>query len=263
LLTGSAQPECSIRAWQLPSQKCVRNLKGHKESITSLLPMKDGTTLLSASQENHILIWNMVTGKLFNKVTQHTKAINGLHLIKDNSRFLSISDDGTIVVWKIIYAYSNELQRRVFSSCEVDKVFEDVCEITSINSSTDNYNIIITGGKDSKIKIWNIEKNQCIKEVVGHGLGVGATIFFENPFKIESYEKYLIMSMGYMEECLKIAKSSSSYAEVIVRDSEIYIDRAGSGHYKMQLVKSKGSDALKLFTISNRPGKGFMIWNVE
>jgi WD40 repeat protein len=263
ILTGSANPDCSIRAWNPTTLKCLKNLKGHKDTVTSLLPMKDGVTLLSSSFENHILIWNMNTGKLFNKVTNHSKRINVLHHLKDNARFISAGDDKIFTVWKIIYDYSNELKKRIVSNCEVEKQFEDTCEILSVNSSTDDHNIVITGGTDSKVKVWNIEKNECIKQVFAHGLGVSSLLLFENPFKTEIYEKYLILSTGFAEPSIMGVKSGSNYAESMVKNDSMYVELGSNAGIKNQIVRLKGIEAPRMITINQRIGKGITIWKCE
>jgi len=263
ILTGGANPDPTIRAWQISNQKCVRLLKGHKDDVLSLLPLRDGLTLLSASKENNILVWNMQTGKLFNKLTQHTAQINGLHLIKDNARFVSISNDKSFCVWKINYEYASQLKRRVFFSCELDKVFEDVCEITSVNSATDNYNIVITGGSDNKIKLWDIEKNTCLKTIDGHAMGIGEVIYFENPFKIEAYEQYMMLSLGFNESCLMVSRSTNNYTVPIASDHRVLIEKEVTTNYKMQLVRSTRDNNLKIIMISHGENSNLLIWNLS
>jgi len=261
ILTGGSSPDPTIRAWQVANQKCVRLLKGHKDDVLALLPLRDGLTLLSASKENHILVWNMQTGKLFNKLANHSAQINGLHLIKDNSRFVSISKDKTFCVWKIIYEYSNQLKRRVVFSCELDKVFEDVCEITSVNSATDNCNIIITGGLDNKIKLWDIEKNACIKSIDGHSNGIGEMIYFENPFKIEAYEQYMIISLGFNESSLMVSRSTNSTTTPLIGDYRVGIDRDITTNQKMQLIRATRDNNLKIIMISHGELSNLLVWN--
>jgi len=263
ILTGGSNPDPTIRAWQISNQKCVRLLKGHKDDVLSLLPLRDGLTLLSASKENHILVWNMQTGKLFNKLSQHTAQINGLHLIKDNARFVSISNDKSFCVWKINYEYSSQLKRRILFSCELDKVFEDVCEITAVNSATDNYNIVITGGLDNKIKLWDIDQNTCIKTIDGHGMGISEIIYFENPFKIEAYEQYMMISLGFNESCLMVSRSTNTYTVPIANDHRVVIDKEVTTNYKMQLVRSTRDNNLKIVMVGHGESSNLLVWNLS
>ena len=263
ILTGGGNPDSTIRVWQVLTQKCVRLLKGHKEDVLSLLPLKDGLTLLSASKENHIFVWNMQTGKLFNKLSHHTQQINGLHLIKDSSKFVSISNDKTMCVWRINYEYSSQLKRRVMFSCELDKVFEDACEITSVNSATDNCNIVITGGIDNKIKMWDIQQNSCIKTIDAHYAGVSEMIYFENPFKIEAYEQYMILSLGFNESDLLVSRSASTSATQIAYDYRIRIGKETPTNYKMQLVRATRDNNLKIIMVSHSTDANIMIWNLS
>lgn len=263
ILTGGTNADPTIRAWQISNQKCVRLLKGHKEDVLSLLPLKDGLTLLSASKENQIFVWNMQTGKLFNKLSHHTQQINGLHLIKDNTKFVSISNDKTMCVWKIVYEYSGQLKRRIVFACELDKVFEDVCEITAVNSATDNANIVITGGLDNKIKIWDIEKNACVKAIDAHTMGISELLYFENPFKIEAYEQYMILSLGFNDANLMVSRSANTFANPVATDPRIFIYKEITTNYKMQLVRATRDNNLKIIMASQGDTANLLVWNLS
>jgi WD40 repeat protein len=261
LLTGSN--DSSLRVWQISQQKCVRLLKGHKGTITSTIPIKDGVTLLSSAEDGNIMIWNMSSGKLFNKLNQHTKVINAMHLFKDGTKFVSVSDDKTICIWKVIYGYSNEFLRRTFSSCEPEKVYEDCCEVTSVNSSADDFNLLITGGTDQKIKIWNTEENMCIKQVNCHTFGLSSILFFENPFKLATYERYIILTSGFGENSIKLSRSKSDYSENLILNAYADTQKDIPANFRVQLVKSKVTESLKLVTLSQTYGQGISIWALE
>ena len=259
LLTAGAAPDSMIRGWTMQSQKCVRLLRGHKNSITSLLPLKDGITLLSASKENEIFVWNMSTGKLFNKVAHHTGSINALLLLKDNARFVSASNDKSFCLWKINYGYSNDFNRRMFHSCDIEKKFLDVCEIYSLNSATTNPYIVVTGGSDNKIKIWNVEIDQCIQEINAHCNGIAELVYFENPFKMNTKDNFMILSIGFDEDVIVMSKSSLESGIVAARDSNISFAKGYMVQNRMQIIKGKDG-ALKIIIASQGADKKIVVW---
>ena len=248
-----------IRGWTLQGQKCVRLLRGHKDSITSLLPLKDGITLLSASKENEIYIWNICTGKLFNKVAHHTASINTLLLLKDNNRFISASNDKSFCLWKMNYGYSNDFNRRMFHSCDLEKKFLDICEVYSVNSATTNPYIIATGGSDNKIKIWNIEIDQCIKEFNVHANGIVELMYFENPFTVDVKDTFMILSIGFDEDVILMSKSSLESSIVIAKEGNISFTKGLMVQNRMQIVKGKDG-TLKIIMIGQGAGKNIVVW---
>lgn len=81
-------------------------------------------------------------------------------------------------------------------------------------------NIIFTGGSDSKIKVWNIEKGITEKEIVGHQTSVSELILFENPFDYKKLN-YMILSCGSSDELLRLSNPISPINNGIMIDERL------------------------------------------
>lgn len=57
LVSGSEGPEADIIIWDLLSHNKLRALRGHKDTATSLITLRDGHTLISGSLDSTLLIW--------------------------------------------------------------------------------------------------------------------------------------------------------------------------------------------------------------
>lgn len=126
LATGS--DDTTLRLWDLEkhldinvdkkgrkaSPPFLKELKGHKETITKLLFNKKGTSLISADLIGKINIWNPANGLLQKTVQSKAKRpITHLSLTTDGRYLLTVDVDGNFEIWdtsKQISLYSNSLK---------------------------------------------------------------------------------------------------------------------------------------------------------
>mmetsp|Transcript_10136 Transcript_10136/g.8887 ORF Transcript_10136/g.8887 Transcript_10136/m.8887 type:complete len:95 (+) Transcript_10136:475-759(+) len=66
----------TIRIWDAKSGTCLKELKGHTDSVISAFFNHDGSQVFSASIDKTIRIWDTMTGSLIRVVIGHTESIN-------------------------------------------------------------------------------------------------------------------------------------------------------------------------------------------
>lgn len=89
----------TIKFWDCSTGKCIETLKGHQDTITSLLRLQNGL-LVSASNDHTIKLWNTATGECLKTLEGHTSQVKALALLP-NETFASGSTDETIRTWGI------------------------------------------------------------------------------------------------------------------------------------------------------------------
>ena len=72
-----------------------------------------------------------------------------------------------------------------------------------------NENILLSGGSDAKIKIWDTQTKTLLREIVGHKSPVGDMIVIENPFDLESQKMINIVSVGTGDDIIRVSTSIS------------------------------------------------------
>lgn len=81
----------------------VRTLKGHSRSVSSLCVLRDGTTLISAGDDQSVRVWNLKTGELIRSLNQHTGSVHDLAARPGQeglSMVASAAGDRTIRFWQ-------------------------------------------------------------------------------------------------------------------------------------------------------------------
>ena len=75
-------------------------LKGHEDSITSILSLLDGRNIVTGSADRKIILWDIFKGKLVS-VLPCNGSIYQMHLLKDGKRFASSDYSNAINIWNI------------------------------------------------------------------------------------------------------------------------------------------------------------------
>jgi WD40 repeat protein len=73
----------------------------HGGSVTSLVFLPDGKTLISASGDRLIRLWDPATGQERRRLEGHTAAVRSLALAPDGNQLASGGDDSTVRFWDL------------------------------------------------------------------------------------------------------------------------------------------------------------------
>ena len=153
----------TIKIWDIKSGKEVNSLKGHTNSIFSILISSDGKNIVSASVDGIIKIWDMKSGKEIKnlKIDKNTVSI----AMSPNDRtIVSGSYDGTINIWDI---ESAKKLKSLKGSNDSTKI--------SIAISSNNKNIV-SSSYNREIIIWDIESGKLLKSLSNNNEVVFSTI---------------------------------------------------------------------------------------
>ncbi|MBF0226221.1 MAG: OmpA family protein [Desulfobacterales bacterium] len=139
-----------IRLYDFTTGKIIGSLKGHSNTIFSLVFSPDGKILASASSDSTIRLWDIKTRKLSMVLQGHETAINQIAFSPDGKRIASVSDDITMRLWdvttgKCIAIGKNHEQR-----------------IHSIAWDTKD-RFIVTASADNTIMLWDSKNGSFIK----------------------------------------------------------------------------------------------------
>ncbi|MBS0649274.1 MAG: hypothetical protein JSS10_08645 [Verrucomicrobia bacterium] len=89
----------TIKFWDYSTGQCIKTLKGHQDTVSSLLRLQNGL-LVSASDDHTIKMWDTTTGECLKTLEGHTSQVKALALLS-NETFASGSMDGIIGIWGV------------------------------------------------------------------------------------------------------------------------------------------------------------------
>lgn len=79
----------------------LNRLPGHQGDIRDLLLLKDGTTAITAGDDEVIRLWDLTTGAELARLPGHQGTVNALALTPDQQLLISASTDRTIRFWDL------------------------------------------------------------------------------------------------------------------------------------------------------------------
>lgn len=131
----------SIRLWNALSASVLTTFNGHKKSITALAFDERGIRLASGSQDTDLIIWDTVG---------------------ETGLYRYVADQGTLCMVLII--------------CRLRGHRDQITGIRFLPSSSDlpstststTPGYLLTSGKDTFIKIWDLSTQHCVQTVVAH-----------------------------------------------------------------------------------------------
>ncbi|OQX30127.1 MAG: hypothetical protein B0D92_00100, partial [Spirochaeta sp. LUC14_002_19_P3] len=81
------------------SGKLIRELRGHKNWVTSAAFSTDGERIITASADRTARIWDAHSGKLIRELRGHKDRVRSAAFSTDGERIITASDDNTARIW--------------------------------------------------------------------------------------------------------------------------------------------------------------------
>ncbi|KAK7408664.1 beta transducin [Neonectria punicea] len=119
----------SIRLWDSKIFTVIVNFNGHKSAITKLAFDKSGVRLASGSKDTDIIVWDLVAEVGQYKLRGHKDQVTGLQFVEP----------------------------------EPQAQDEDGAQAMVLDSDSTSDGFLLTTGKDSLIKLWDLSSKHCIE----------------------------------------------------------------------------------------------------
>jgi len=161
LVSGSRDK--SVMVWELtPEGEQVgyarRGLRGHGETIQDVALSSDGNFALSGSWDKTMRLWDLNTGSSIRTFKGHAKDVNSVAFSADNRQIVSGSRDRTVKLWNTL----GECKYTIVEDMHTDWVS---CVRFSPSAKMP---LIVTGGWDKLVKVWNLSTCKLRTNLVGH-----------------------------------------------------------------------------------------------
>ncbi|KAF5329940.1 hypothetical protein D9611_010506 [Ephemerocybe angulata] len=148
-------------------------LKGHIAGVRSVAFSRDGTKLVSGSNDNTVRVWDASTGKVQRALAGHSDHCTSVAISEDGSWIVSGSDDKTVRIWD---ATTGKVQRVLAGH---DKA------IKSVALSWDGSRIC-SAGDDNTVRVWDTSTGKVKSILQGHNRAEISVAFSRDGTRIVS-----------------------------------------------------------------------------
>lgn len=160
----SSSRDKSVIAWTLsksPESYGVprRRLTGHGGFVQDVVISSDGQFCLSGSWDGTLRLWDLNTGTTTRRFVEHTKDVLSVAFSVDNRQIVSGSRDRSIKLWNTLgeckYTIKEQDSHQGWVSC---------VRFSPMNAQP----IIVSGGWDKVVKVWNLTNCKLRTNLIGH-----------------------------------------------------------------------------------------------
>lgn len=220
LISASEGAEAELLLWDLQAMKLIRRISAHKDTVTSLISLRDGHTIISGSLDSTVKCWDIsIETPVQTIVEAEDCPIYYIHTFNDYSHFLTAGKSGDLFIYKMNYALNSRYDRTVFENCKRIKVIKTGHPVFVINESMTKDSTVISAGSDKRISFWNSVTCAEQKKLGNHQTDIVGCVLIENPLnsKANSYA----LSCGTYDDRIQITDINTGESREMALDQDI------------------------------------------
>ena len=87
--------------WSLESGVALQTLKGHSDTVSSVVITPDGKRVVSGSADHTLKVWDLQSGHELRTLEGHSDTVRAMAVTPDGTRAPSASNDRTLKLWDL------------------------------------------------------------------------------------------------------------------------------------------------------------------
>jgi WD40 repeat protein len=164
-----------LHIFDLVYRKELKFYQQHKSAVFFALENKSKTHFYSCDNDGNLAVWNTNSLKLELFLPFNCGKIRRMTLNSDESKLFLACQDGFIRI----------LETNFYNL--IDEFYAHEGGVTALCLDPNNEIILLTGGKDAHLKVWNLTTKCCIKSIPAHNYVIYDILFLE-------YDKFVTIS---------------------------------------------------------------------
>ena len=185
LASGSDHGCSSIILWDTQSWNIVSKMQHHTAAVTSIVDVGDGQTLISGSYDKKINIYNYKTSTLKESIKDNKSSVFSLVLNNSKTKLIAgVLDAGMngMYVYGIRYGANNTVE-----GLTMERFIQNNNVICSMAASSLKSDLVVTGCKDGKVKLWNTTTGECAKTLSVNRVPIIELVLIERASNVGKY----------------------------------------------------------------------------
>jgi WD40 repeat protein len=146
LVTAGADKK--VKLWNTEDGKLIKEIEAHDSAVNVIALSWNGKILATGGADKKVKLWNPADGKLIKSIDAHDGAVTALWFSTDNEKLYSGSADKKLKVW---------------NTADGKSVATVDAHDGSILGIVTPPQMILTGGSDGMIRIWDETGNKLIE----------------------------------------------------------------------------------------------------
>lgn len=206
----SCSTDNTFKLWDVNTDQCMKTHRGYHGGIQSVVFSPCKNILASGSGDHTVRLWDATAGKCLSTLQGHTSVVRMVAFHPDGDMVVSSSDDQTVKLWDLKtkhcsktffnvslgyaatpVAFSPNGDILVISTGLWDRHKQQYLKkvsqvpqshtrkVVSVAFNPDG-TMLATGSLDEKLKLWDIQTGQYLREFQGHNRGVYSIAFHPN-----------------------------------------------------------------------------------
>jgi guanine nucleotide-binding protein subunit beta-2-like 1 protein len=160
----SASRDKSIIVWDLNREEdnygvAKKRLTGHGHYVQDVTISSDGQFALSGSWDGTLRLWDLNSGTTTRRFIGHSKDVLSVSFSADNRQIVSGSRDKTINLWNTLGQCKYTIEKDGHT---------DWVSCVRFSPNLNSQALIVSGGWDKVVKVWNLDNCKLRTNLIGH-----------------------------------------------------------------------------------------------
>ncbi|KAI0347395.1 WD40 repeat-like protein [Trametopsis cervina] len=141
---------------------------GHRAEVTCITRSPQKDTFAVGYADGSVRLWSASGGSVIATFNGHKKAITALAFDEAGARLASGSQDTDIILWDVVGEAGLFRLRGHRDQITTLKFISVVSSSVPSTSTATAPGFLLTGGKDTLLKLWDLSTQHCVQTVVAH-----------------------------------------------------------------------------------------------
>ena len=171
----------TARLWDVGTGKQLRRYYGHNWWVWDAAFSADDSRIVTAGQDGIAIVWQTETGEQSPPFTGHEGPVYTVAFSPDGASVVSGGYDRRVLIWKPgdvqPYRYDNLASKESIDPGAKYRALDGHTSVVRSVSYSHDGKLILSGGQDHTVKVWDAESGKALKTFRGHDEMVSACAF--------------------------------------------------------------------------------------